>query len=190
MARKKNTSPAPKPDKAAKAAERQARARANYDQLRAAGFSSKDAARYRYSAADKVRDAIQARQLPEIKQNKRGARRKVETSQIQHPYVLQQSIKLDYFGDAYLRQIENYMKLAQGQGFTDYSLVLTFTSPSGQQTHASTPMDSIADLDDLGEAIAAAADHFMARYKTSTEEPMVEVEIQMWNYASKGKRAG
>ncbi len=186
--KKTNTNAAKKQTQAA--ADRQARARENYAALKAAGFSSTEAARYRYSSPANIKAAIEAKALPALQTKKRGAKTKIETSEIQHPYVRQQVINIAHTGERYISNVEKYMKLSQGSGYTHYSLTLTFTWATGQQTFASTTMNDISGLDDLAEEIAAVLIYYLERYSQGGEDPEIDVEVNLWDYSHKSKRAG
>lgn len=195
----KNTEASQKKDNKPKetAAERQARAKANYKELRAAGFSVEDAKRYRYATAEHIEQALKAKALPQIETKKRGRAKnylKITSETKQHPYVRQKTLTLDtYSGEKYLKAVIGEIRSSQAEGYTDYSITITFTWASGMQTFASTPMDdikSISNTTDLEDEIAAAISHYLERYKQGTEDPMIDIEINLWDYSKKGKKAG
>lgn len=170
--------------------QRNARGRAQYRQLLDAGFSSKEAARYRFSTPEKVAAAIEAQQLPQIEQKKRGRKSKIEAHVVQYPYIRQQVIELNYLNDSYLEKVVKYMKASEPQGYNFYSITIIFTAPTGKTSSFSSPMAAVGDLTDLGHEIATLIEVFMNKYKETEEDPLVDVEINLWDYSHPMQKAG
>jgi hypothetical protein len=188
--------PGPKKTKES-AADRQARARENYKKLRDAGFSSADATRYRYSTNENISQVMQTKTLPTINKSKQGKSKNyanicTETRQL--PYVRQKIIAIDqYNGEKYMAAVIKELKQAKTDGYTYYSIVITFTWPTSMDTFASTPMDAIDNIltrDKLENEIIAVIGYYLEKYQQDGEDPHHYIEINLWDYSKKGKKAG
>lgn len=161
-------------------AQRQARAKSNYHKLKAAGFTAKEAERYRYSTDENIAAAIQAKNLPAKNAKKRGAQKKVESYTVERPYAVQMVIELAHLGDRYLQQVQRYIHMLSGQGFEYYSLFATYNWSNGMSNNAAGIMSPINSLSDLGSEIAAFIRYYLEKYRAGSEDPVIDIAVHVW----------
>lgn len=180
MARKKET-----------AAERQARAKANYNRLRAEGFSAADARRYRYSTEENIQKALEARTLPEIREEKRGAK-KLKTKTHKYASSTMREIYLDELTEGAYKKAWKEIQKGTADGFKYANVVIEKTYATGQQQYYSQDLQPIKDLDSIDDIILQIeqASEDMGEYYESigSEKPQVRVIIRLWKPNKKAKK--
>lgn len=162
-----------------------AKQKENYKKLRDAGFSSTDAARYRNASDTNLKKALESKTLPGLNPKKQGAA-KVKTTTHHYKSVDQQIIKMTSVKSDAIKKAANYMVDAQSQGYTYYSLTVTFTDVYGISKSFSTPMDRIKNIqgpNDLEFEIGIATQQYMEQY--ADNEDAVDIEINLWHYTAK-----
>ena len=180
MARKKET-----------AAERQARAKANYNRMRAEGFSAADARRYRYSTEENIQKALEARTLPEIREEKRGAK-KLETKTHKYGSSTMREIYLDELTKWSYNKAWKEIQKGIADGFKYANVVIEYTYASGQQQHYSQDLIPIKDLrsiDDIVLEVEQASEDMGEFYAAiGSEKPQVRVILRLWKPNKKAKK--
>lgn len=153
--------------KAAKEAARHERARANYRRLIEAGFSSKEAARFRYSKPEKIAAAIRDKVLPPI-DTKKQTRKKVEVDTVKYKSSQLKKIKFETSeSDPHHKRIWDEIRKAKQGRYKYFSVTVTLQLPDGKAHSFTTNMELLKDyrdMDDITDLIDAVIDDFGDRY--------------------------
>jgi hypothetical protein len=173
--------------KAAKEAARQEKARANYKALKAAGFSSKEAARFRYASLEKIAKAIREKTLPEVR-TKKQARTKVDVVDVEVKKYKSSQLKQIKFetsdSDPHQKRIWDEIRKAKQGHYKYFSVTVTLQMPDGKKHSFSTQMESLKDyrnMDDVMDLIDAAIDYFGTKYAGVDVASMgVDISLNCW----------
>ena len=184
-AAKKIVTPAAKAAaKAAKEAVRQERARANYKALKDAGFSAKEAARFRYAAPEKIVKAIREKTIPEAR-TKKQARKKVDVEVKKYQSSQLKQIKFETSdSDPHQKKIWEEIRKAKQGHYKYFSVTVTLQMPDGKKHSFSTQMESLKDyrnMEDVMDLIDAAIDYFGTKYAGVDVASMgVDISLNCW----------
>ena len=163
---------------------RQERAKVNYQRLKDAGFSAKEAQRFRYATEENILKALAEKTLPEIRQEKRGAVKLKPVKQNDYKKISQRSILIDDFSSHYMKQVYKEVKRSLGAGYRYYSCTMEFEATSSNDKGVmGTEMRPIPDLKDYQELLAdiqSMLDGLMERYKMEAEQLKITVILNLW----------
>lgn len=163
---------------------RQERAKQNYQRLREAGFSAKEAQRFRYATEENILKALAEKVLPEIRQEKRGAVKLKPVKQNDYKQISQRSILIDDFSSHYMKQVYKEVKRSLGAGYRYYSCTMEYEIvSSGEKGVMGTEMRPIPDLANYQELLAdiqSMLDSLMERYKMEQENLKITVTLNLW----------
>jgi len=168
--------------------DRQARARANYRRLIDAGFSSKEAARFRYSNPEKIAAAIKDRTLPAI-QPKKQTRKRVDVETVKYKSSQLKKIKFETSeSDPHHKRIWDEIRRAKQGHYSYFSITVTLDMPDGRKHSFTTNMESLKDyrnMDDVMDLIDAAIEYFASKYGEIDAVGMgVEISLNCWKAAA------
>ena len=168
--------------------DRQARARANYDMLKKAGFSAKEAARFRYSSPEKIAAAIKERTLPAI-QPKKQTRKRVDVETVKYKSSQLKKIKFETSeSDPHHKRIWEEIRRAKQGHYSYFSITVTLDMPDGRKHSFTTNMESLKDyrnMDDVMDLIDAAIEYFASKYGEVDAVGMgVEISLNCWKAAA------
>lgn len=146
--------------------ERKQYMRENYNRLREAGFSSKEAARLKNASIEKVNQAISSKTLPEISE-RHQTRARVKWEDKEYKASKSRELELKNQGDKYIGNVVNRIHDFDKEGYNYYSIRIEYKLKTGETIVKQTPMDStrnIKDKQDLYDALTDATADFDEAY--------------------------
>jgi hypothetical protein len=167
--------------------------RENYNRLRAAGFSSAEATRYRGASEELIQAAINAKQLPELREEKTGARKtKVKEKEYKHSnMVLIQVLSLS---ERHLKAAYNQFVKYRSKGFNYYSTKIIFHMKQDEESQAYSDIggmdlsNKITGPHDLLEKLNKQLETLINIYLPGEQNFIERIEYFIYMWKAKGAK--
>lgn len=159
--------------------------RENYRMLKEAGFSSKEAGRYRNASRENVLAAIAAKQIPEPKPEYRRAKPWVKTREKDFKTSTSVTHEIRSLHDGNFKRVYEKMVPYYKEGFRNFHIRIHVVLNDGTAAYWQTPMMNFKDIEggqDISDIVANMVDEMLAKYTENDDIKVkkVTVEIIQW----------
>lgn len=169
---------------------RSARLKENYAKLRAAGFSAKEATRFRGSSDKEINKAILNKALPALREEKRTAL-KIKYDQKEFKASSSRTIEIEGTTDNYLKKLQETFRKMDKDGYNYYSQTTTieFTTTETESFYTGMRLTKNADsIDVISDLLIEDVEDIWEQYAITTDRAIsnIHISITFWK-AKDGK---